>query len=113
MATIACGTEPEIDLFPVDGIVLGAGRGPTGTPVANAWVALEGLYPLGNGNTEPVGDSTRTDSAGHYLATVGVGNLPDTVVALTIRVWPPPESGLAPSWWTLIWGRETRGIHLS
>jgi hypothetical protein len=90
-----CGDEPTGDLFSVDGIV--QGRVTAGGPVADAWVAVEGTYPLGNGNHVSVYDSVRTDGGWRYLGRVGVMNLPDTVVSIIVRVWPPPATSLAPA----------------
>lgn len=94
-AAIGC-SEPTGDIFSVDGIVQGTVRTTGGSPVPDAWIALEGSYPLGNGNIVPLYDSVRTDASGYYLGRVGVLNLADTVAPLTVRVWPPPASGLAP-----------------
>jgi hypothetical protein len=59
----ACGSDPTSDIFAVQGIVRGQVTSPDGTPVSNAWVALDGLYPSDNGHTKPVYDSTQTDVA--------------------------------------------------
>ncbi len=65
--------------------------------MADAWIAVEGSYPLGKGNSEPLYDSVRTNQGGYYIARVGVLNLPDTVAPVTVRVWPPESSGLVPA----------------
>jgi hypothetical protein len=93
----ACGSDPTGDIFTVQGIVRGQVTGPDGMPVSNAWVALDGLYPSDNGQTNPVYDSTQTDAAGRYLGTMAVVNMPDTLITLSIRVWPPVATGLAPA----------------
>jgi hypothetical protein len=95
MVGSAC-SEPTRDIFSVDGIIQGTVRTGAGNPVADAWIAVEGSYPLGVGNSESLYDSVRTDASGRYIARVGVLNLPDTVATLTIRVWPPASSGFAP-----------------
>jgi hypothetical protein len=91
----ACGTEPT-DIFSAEGVVRGLVITDAGAPVAGAWVVLDGLYPLHNGGTQPVYDSTPTDTAGRFSATLRVMNLPDTIVSYSLRVWPPATSGLAP-----------------
>ncbi len=91
----ACGTEPS-DIFSAKGVVRGQVTTDLGIPVPDAWVVLDGRYPLPNGRTEEVYDSTVTDTAGRFSATLQVMNLPDTVVSYSLRVWPPATSGLAP-----------------
>ena len=61
-------------------------RSTAGSPVPEAWVSLEGSYPLGIGNTEALYDSVRTDANGHYIGRVRVLNLPDTIATSTVRV---------------------------
>jgi hypothetical protein len=85
----ACESDPTGDIFTVQGIVRGQVTSPDGTPVSNAWVALDGLYPSDNGHTKPVYDSTQTNAAGQYLGTLAVVNMPDTLITFSIRIWPP------------------------
>ena len=92
----ACGDGPTGDIFAVEGFVEGQITGPGGTPVPDAWVVLDGLYPQTNGNSTPVYDSTLTDADGHYRGRLAVLNMPDTLVHFSMRIWPPPASGLAP-----------------
>ncbi len=93
----ACASEPMGDIFAVEGIVRGQVTDVGGTPVSSAWVVLDGLYPLGNGNTTPVFDSTQTDTEGGYRGRLAVPNMPDALITFAIRVWPPTNSGLSPS----------------
>lgn len=90
----ACANEPS-DIA-VEGIVLGKILTGLDTPVPDAWVVLDGLYPLRNGSTIPVFDSTRTDTAGHFRARLAVLNMPDTTISYSMRVWPPPDTGFSP-----------------
>ena len=94
---LACSTEPTGDLFSVTGEVQGSVQDSAGQFVPGGWVAIEVLYPLGNGNTILLYDSVRTDLAGHYQKLFGLVNLQDTLAPVTVRVWPPPALGLAPS----------------
>ena len=75
LASAAC-SEPTRDTFSVDGIVQGIVRRAAGdAPVADAWIALHGSYPLSNGNSLPIYDSVRTDAGGRYIGRLGVLNL--------------------------------------
>jgi len=96
LALAACASEPERDIFVVEGIVEGQVTNDQGIPLPDAWVVLDGLYPLSNGNTVPVFDSTQTDTAGKYRGRLAVLNMPDTVISFALRVWPPIGSGMAP-----------------
>jgi hypothetical protein len=102
----ACGTEPT-DIFSAQGVVRGQVTTDLGVPVPDAWVVLDGRYPLRNGGTEEVYDSTPTDTAGRFSATLQVMNLPDTLVSYDLRIWPPAASGLAP------YESEDMGLFLS
>jgi hypothetical protein len=93
---LACAGEPTSDIFAVVGIVRGQVTNPEGIPVSGAWVALDGVYPLSNGNTIPVFDSIQTDAGGLYRGRLALLNLPDTLVTFDMRIWPPAASGLAP-----------------
>jgi hypothetical protein len=97
LITGASCSEATGDVFSVNGIVQGTVRQDAGDPVPEAWVVLEGTYPLSNGSTEALYDSVQTDGSGRYVGEVGVQNLPDTVALLTVRVWPPAGSGLSPA----------------
>ena len=98
LATVGpCGSEPTTDLFSVEGIVQGAIVDPSGAGVANTWIAIEATYPLASGQGEVLYDSVRSDAAGYYVGRVGTMNLPEAVVPVAIRVWPPSGSGLAPA----------------
>jgi hypothetical protein len=92
----ACDGGPTEDIFAVEGFVAGQITGPDGTPVPDTWVALDGVYPLRNGNTIPVYDSTQADALGRFRGRLALLNLPDTIVSFDIRVWPPAASGLSP-----------------
>ena len=95
---VAGCSEPTTDLFSVEGIVQGTIRqAADDAPVTDAWIALDASYPLGNGNPVPVYDSVRTAGGGRYVGRLELLNLPDRVVALTVRVWPGVTSGLAPA----------------
>jgi hypothetical protein len=91
-----CGEEPTRDLFTVEGVVRGTVTSRFEGPVPNAWVAIEGGYPLSNGQIEPLYDSVRTDASGRFLGRVGVLNLPNTIALVTVRAWPPAVAGLVP-----------------
>jgi hypothetical protein len=93
----SCGSDPTGDVFTVSGVVRGQVTNIDGQPIPDAWVALDGRYPSGNGNTIPVFDSTLTDSAGRYLGTLAVLNMPDTLISFDVRIWPPASSGLIPA----------------
>ena len=96
LSLAGCGDEPTGDLFSVEGVVRGTVTSRFEGPVPNAWVAIEGDYPLSNGQFEPLYDSVRTDASGHFLGRVGVLNLPDTIALVTVRAWPPAGAGLMP-----------------
>src|SRR5688572_9080349 len=96
-ALAGCGSEPTRDIFSVDGLVRGTITAAAGGPVADAWVAIEGAYPHGNGNFEPLYDSVRADAGGRYLGQIGTFNAADAVATVTVRVWPPPAAELAPA----------------
>jgi len=98
LLNVAGCSEPATDLFSVEGIVRGTIRqAADDAPVTDAWIALDASYPLGNGNPVPIYDSVRTDGGGRYVGRLELLNLPDTVVALTVRVWPRATSRLAPA----------------
>jgi hypothetical protein len=103
----ACSTEPPPDIIAAEGVVRGQVTRAPGIPVPDAWVVLDGLYPLRHGGTQRLYDSTPTDTAGRYSATLGVLNLPDTLVSYSMRIWPPAASGLAPD------ESEGLGLYLS
>ena len=94
---LACSTKPTSDLFTVSGVVQGSVQDAAGRPVPGGWVAIEVLYPLGNGKTIRLYDSVQTDVNGHYLRLFALGNLADTLAPVSVRAWPPVTSGLAPS----------------
>jgi hypothetical protein len=96
LSLAGCGDEPTRDLFSVEGVVRGTVTSRFDGPVPNAWVAIEGGYPLSNGQFEPLYDSVRTDASGRFLGRVGVLNFPDTIALVTVRTWPPAEAGLMP-----------------
>ena len=80
-----CSTEPQPDLFSIQGAVAGSVLSTAQVPVGGAIVSATAQYPI-PGGTVPVVDTALTDANGHFQLLLVSGNLPDTVATLTLHV---------------------------
>jgi hypothetical protein len=85
LAFASCSTEPQPDLFSIQGAVAGSVLTTAQAPVSGATVSATAQYPI-TGGTVPLLGTALTDANGHFHLLLVSGNLPDTVATLTIHV---------------------------
>src|SRR5919107_2975455 len=86
------GTTP-VDIFDIQGVVVGTVRSSTGVPVAGAVVKGTAAYPLVS-SVLSVPDSTQTGAAGEFALHFQEINLQDADAPVTLQVKAPVTSGL-------------------